>query len=605
MPRSSPPPGYHARCLHIDVSGPAATITTLPNDILRSFLGGSGLGTYLLMQSDGARIGPLRPPAPIVLAFSPLVGSPITTSARLAIVCRSPLTGRLNDSLMGGRFAIAGKQCGFDAMIIRGRAAEPSILLVDDDQVRLEPAGSLWGTECQQASAWLEQRFGSEFQAAIIGPAGERMVRFATISHAGRHAGRGGTGAMLGAKNIKAILLRGAHTVAYADDRKLAALARELASRSIGPETAKYRELGTAANLPVLNRLHALPTRNFQQGSCTDPERLSPESLAATRTNVRGACVACTIGCEHAYAIRQDASDPAQLVRVEYESLFALGPLCGITEPDSVLTASRRCDQLGVDTISAGGTIAFAMECVQRKLLDAPWLQFGSAEAVLRAIELTALRDGLGDLLAEGSRITAERLGNNTAAFAPHVKGMELPGYEPRAMQTLALGLAMATRGADHNRSGAAEIDFSPHADRRNLEPNAALRAIETENQSALLDSLILCKFLRRTLPDVTDSVAQMLRLVTGWQVTSDELRATADRIVTLKKLFNIRAGWRPSEDTLPDRFFEQPLPDDPSARLSRNRFQDAVCAYNLARGWTPEGWIPQTRIDQLDLSGI
>ncbi len=605
MSQLSPVPGYHARCLHIDLSGPTATTTELSSKVLRGFLGGSGLGTYLLMQSDGARIDPLQPSAPIVLAFSPLVGSPITTSARLAIVCRSPLTGRINDSLMGGRFAIAGKQCGCDAMVIRGRAVEPSVLLVEDGQVRLEPAGSLWGMECQDASARLERLFSSDFQSAIIGPAGERTVRYATLSHAGRHAGRGGTGAMFGAKNIKAILLRGSQTVAYADNRKLAALAHELASRSIGPETAKYRELGTAANLSVLNRLHALPTRNFQQGSCPDSEQLSPESLTATRASARGSCVACTIGCEHAYAIRPDTNADDSMVRVEYENLFALGPLCGITEPDIVLAASQRCDQLGIDTISTGGTIAFAMECVQRKLLDAPWLQFGSEKAVLRAIELTASRDGLGNLMAEGSRILAKRLGNNTAAFAPHVKGMELPGYEPRAMQSLALGLAVATRGADHNRSGAAEVDFSPHVDRRDLTPNTVLRAIETENQSALLDSLILCKFLRRALPDITESIAQILQFVTGWQVTSNELHTTANRIVTSKKLFNIQSGWSPAEDTLPERFFEQPLPDDPAAYLSRARFQNAVRAYNTGRGWTSEGWIPQSCIDQLNLNDI
>jgi aldehyde:ferredoxin oxidoreductase len=279
-------------------------------------------------------------------------------------------------------------------------------------------------------------------------------------------------------------------------------------------------------------------------------------------------------------------------VRVEYESLFALGALCGIADPDTVLTACRQCDDWGLDTISAGGTIAFAMECAERGWLDAPWLRFGSGSALLTALEQIVRRDGLGDALAHGSRHLARSLGAEAMAIAPHVKGLELPGYEPRAMQTLALGLAVGTRGADHNRSGAAEVDFSVHANRRSLSVDAAVRAVDSEDRSALLDSLILCRFLRHALDDLHTDAARMLHLVTGWDVSPDELRQTARRIVTLKKLYNIRAGWTPDEDQLPDRFFDQPLPDDPLARLSRDAFAAAVRAYNTARGWTETGLV-------------
>ena len=219
-------------------------------------------------------------------------------------------------------------------------------------------------------------------------------------------------------------------------------------------------------------------------------------------------------------------------MRLEYESLFALGSLCGVGDGDAVLRASQRCDELGIDTISTGGTIAFAMECVERGLLDEPWLTFGSGDAVLRAIELIGRREGLGELLAEGSRRAAQAIGQGSIAFAPQVKGLEIPGYEPRALQTMALGFAVGARGADHNRSGAYEVDFSDKVDRRHATLDSVRHAIETEDRAALMDSLILCKFLRGVFTDFYAEAADMLRAVTGWDVTADELRDTARRIV-------------------------------------------------------------------------
>jgi aldehyde:ferredoxin oxidoreductase len=456
---------------------------------------------------------------------------------------------------------------------------------------------------CSVAEAALRSRYGADYQAAVIGPAGEHLVRYATISHAGRHAGRGGSGAVLGSKNIKAVLVRGTRRCGWADPESLLTYARRLSADSFGPATARYRELGTAANMLVFNRLNALPTRNFQEGSFAEADNLAPESLAATRIRARASCAACTIGCEHLYSIKRSSGSAAAAgVRVEYENLFALGSLCGLGQSDQVLQASKLCDELGLDTISAGGTIAFAMECVERGILQEPWLRFGDGDALLKAVELTARRAGLGDCLAEGSRRLSHQLGGDSHKFAPHVKGLELPGYEPRAMQTMALGLAVAARGADHNRSGAYEADFSERVDRRRLTSESARMAVATENQSAILDSLILCKFIRGVLHDVYESAGEMLQMITGWEVTADELRETAQRIVTARKLFNVRAGWTPEEDTLPDRFFELALPDDPQARLSREAFRAAVRTYNRLRGWSDEGHPDEHHLNDLKL---
>ena len=575
------PPGYHGCYLRIDLSTGRAERVPLGETLLRQYIGGSGLGTRLLLDEGGATTDPLSPDAPLVFAFSPLVGTPLTTSAKFAVVSRSPLTERINDALAGSGFALAGKRCGCDAIVIVGRASRVSVLVIDDGEVRFESAEDLRGDSCPVTEEKVRARLGADFRIASIGPAGERGVRYATISHDRRHAGRGGSGAVLGSKNIKAVAVRGTHPCEWADPEALVDVSRDLSKRSFGPATAKYRELGTATNLLTLNRFGALPTRNFQRGTFEQAASLSPAELSARYPRARASCVACTIGCEHLYELESAG------VRLEYESLFALGSLCGVGDGGAVLRASQRCDELGIDTISTGGTIAFAMECVERGLLDEAWLTFGSGQAVLKAIDLIGRREGIGQLLAEGSRRAALAIGHGSIAFAPQVKGLEIPGYEPRALQTMALGFAVGARGADHNRSGAYEVDFSDKVDRRHATIDSVQHAIETEDRSALMDSLILCKFLRGVFEDFHGEAAGMLAKVTGWDVTAGELRATAQRIVAAKREFNLLAGWTPEEDTIPARFLDAPLPGDPAAVLTRDRLQELVAEYYRQRGWT------------------
>jgi aldehyde:ferredoxin oxidoreductase len=542
----------------------------------------------LLLGEGTATVDPLSPEAALVFAFSPLVGSPLTTSAKFAVVSKSPLTGRINDSLASSGFAIAGKKTGHDAIVLVGRAATLSVLVIDDGDVRIEPGADLAGLSTSETQKRLRSRHGPEFQMATVGAAGEQLVRYATISHDGRHAGRGGSGAVLGSKNIKAIAVRGTRRVTWADPARLVTLAKRLSEKSFGPATAKYRELGTASNLLAFNRLNVLPTRNFQQGSFPEAAAISPEQLGAVRDRARASCTACTIGCEHLYSLNEGAGS----VRLEYENLFALGPLCGIADAETVLQASRFCDEAGLDTISAGGTIAFAMECAEKGLLDAPWLRFGDPRALLKALDMVVSGEGIGRMLRMGSRAMALEIGHDTIRFAPQVKGLELPGYEPRGLQMMALGFAVGSRGADHNRSGAYEVDFSAAVDRRSVGPESAHLAVETEDKAALMDSLILCKFLRGVFADFYEESAEILRLVTGWDVTAAELRQAAKNMVTAKKRFNILAGWTPAEDTLPERMLTTALPEDSRSELPAERLQSLIRAYNLARGWTGEGWL-------------
>jgi aldehyde:ferredoxin oxidoreductase len=584
------PGGYFGRALVVDVAGDAATAAPLPLDdaVLRAYLGGVGLGTWLLHTLSPAGVDPLAPEAPLAFVFSPLVGTPLTTSAKFAVVATSPLTGLLTDALASSQFAIAGKLTGHDAIVVRGRASVLSVVLVDASGVRVEPCPELAGLPAADAETALSARFGRGWRSAAIGPAGERGVRFATISHDGRHAGRGGLGAVLGAKNLKAVLVRAGTKAAVADAPAVLAAARDLRARSFGPATAKYRELGTLANLLAFNAVSTLPTRNFTAATFDGAPRLAAEELHELRGVARNSCASCSIGCEHIYSRRGGGSQ-----RMEYENVFALGPMCGVSDPDDVFAASARCDELGIDTISAGGTIAWAMECAERGLLDEPWLRFGDGAALLRALDAIGTRSpGLGELLAQGSRHAAGVVGHGSIDFAPQVKGLELPGYEPRTLQAMALGLAVNSRGADHNRSGAYEADLSGEVDRLDGGDPHVHAAIATEDRAAVMDSMILCKFLRGVFTDPFTEWAALLAPVTGWDLDADELRATARRIVTAKRAFNLRAGATAADDTLPARMLETPLvlASGRSAALTADTLRSMVAGYYAARGWDAEG---------------
>jgi aldehyde:ferredoxin oxidoreductase len=592
--------GYFGRALIVDAGTGTASTLPLPDELLRAYVGGAGLGAWLMHRLAPPGVDPLAAAAPLAFVFSPLVGTPLTTSAKFAVVAKSPLTGMLNDALSSSHFAISGKLTGHDAIVVRGACERPSVLLVDGDGVRLTDAADLWGLPAAEAERRLRERLGRGWRAAVIGPAGERRVHYATISHDGRHAGRGGLGAVLGAKKIKAVAVRAAAKVAPADPQAVLVAARDLRARSFGPATAKYRELGTLANLLAFNAISALPTRNFQAASFAEAPQLAAEELAGLRTVARNSCASCTIGCEHIYSARG-----GKQMRVEYENVFALGPMCGVSDPDAVLAASALCDELGLDTISAGGTIAWAMECAERGLIDAPWLRFGDAGALLRALAEIGAREGVGELLAEGSRRAAERVGGGSAEFAPHVKGLELPGYEPRTLHAMALGLAVNSRGADHNRSGAYEADLSGDHDRFSGGGAHVAAAIETEDRAAIMDSLILCKFLRGVFTEPFDEWAALLSAVTGWDTDGTELRRTARRIVLAKRVFNIREGWQPGDDWLPERLLSEPLETGSGrvATLTPARLRAMIEGYYAARGLDAEGRPDEASVADLQLT--
>jgi aldehyde:ferredoxin oxidoreductase len=593
--------GFHGRLLHIDLSTGRSSWVVIEESRLRSFLGGIGLGASLLYEHAPAGVDPLSPANPLIFASAPLVGTGLTTTAKFAVVTKSPLTGFIADSLSSSYFALELKRIGIDALIITGRAAAMAYLFIHNDGVEFHSAEHLRGKSPADTESTIRSELNSPIaRVAAIGKAGENKVRFATISNEGRHAGRGGVGAVMGSKNLKAVVLCGDHATEVADPAGVEKIAAALRERSLSSVTDKYRELGTVANLAVFNRLGTLPTRNFQQSTFDHADNLSGEALTENNFSRRHGCAACTIRCERLFKALSGAEQ-----RLEYETLFALGPLCGIDDPSAVLQAAQLCDLYGMDTISAGGTIAWAMECSETDLLpETQRLHFGQADELLAIIPAIAERRDLGALLAEGSRRASIEIGNASEYWAMHVKGLELPGYEPRSLKTVALGLAVSPRGACHNRSGAYEADFSGEVDRLRVDGKRGSLVAASEDFAAVLDSLIVCKFLRKCFGDFYGEAAELLSKVTGWDVSGTELRRIGACIHTIKKLFNVREGWQPKDDWLPERLLSENLPTGVGAGigLSPDELRQMIQSYYQARGWDNQGYIPESRLRELNL---
>jgi len=596
--------GFFGRLLHIDLSSGRAVHRELDEARLRQYLGGVGLGTSLLFEYAPAGVDPLSAANPLIFASAPLVGTPLTTTAKFAVVTKSPLTGFIADSLSSSHFALELKRLAVDAIVITGAAPSLSYAFVDGDHVEIRSASHLKGTAPAETEISVRAELGRPSAwIASIGLAGENRVRFATISNEGRHAGRGGVGAVMGAKNLKAIALQGERGTSVADADAVERIAAALRRQSVGPLTAKYRRVGTVANLAVFNRLGALPTRNFQQATFEGADAISGETLTGTSFSRRHGCASCTIQCERLFKSESGSGEQ----RLEYESLFALGPLCGVNDAAAVLEAAHLCDIYGLDTISTGGTLAWAIETVEQGLLadDAGYsLRFGEPAGLLHAIHAIACREGVGDVLAEGTRLASLHVGGRSGDWAMHVKGLELPGYEPRSLKTMALGLAVSPRGACHNRSGAYEADFSGDVDRLHGGADRGALVAASEDFSAVLDSLIVCKFLRKCFTNFYAEAAEVISAVTGWNYTAADLRATGERIHTLKKLFNIREQWEPSDDWLPSRLLNEALVDG-AARgnaLPPGELKEMIGGYYRARGWSDDGFVPDAKLNQLGI---
>lgn len=585
--------------LEVDLSARSARRFMLDDATLATTLGGVGLAVALVERHcERYEIvpghDPLAPSTPVVFAAGPFAATPVPAGNKHAVATISPLTGLLTEGLSSSHWSAALRRCGLAALIVHGAAEQWTTLVLEGGQVRFEDASALLGTSARDATKALRASYGDRaLRVCAIGPAGENRVAFAALENDGRQAGRGGAGAVLGSKRLKAIVLRGRGAVPVADAATARRLSLRLRERTLGPKTAKYRILGTGANMRVLARMGQLPTRNFTAATFAGVERVTPERAREDQrayVELRAGCAGCPVQCEHMY-VRRDR-DPRRAAASEYESVWAFGPNCGIDDLDAVLDAIDACDRFGLDTISTGGAIAFAMECVEKGLVpeDAvgPPLRFGNAAALLAAIEAIAQRRGIGTTLALGVREAARRLGGGAEAFAMHAKGLELPGYEPRALPTYALGITVCTRGACHNRAATYDGDLRDPAGELDDEARVR-RAIDGEDYAAVWDSLVLCKFIRDCFDDFYREAAELYTAITGLELDAAALRASAQATWEAKRRINTRLGWTAADDTLPPRLFA-PIADGPLAgmRVERAQLERVRRRYENARRGVP-----------------
>jgi aldehyde:ferredoxin oxidoreductase len=602
---------FFGRLLVVDLAARSAKVAPLDASLCRQFLGGVGLATRLLWDYAQPDCDPLGPENAMVFATGPLTGTMAPSASKYAIATKSPLTGYIGDSLSSGGWPLSLKRAGYDAMVVLGAAEVPTYLFVDDDRVYFRPARRLWGAKCWETEDGIRRELGDDgVSVAAIGPGGERLVRYACVGNDyGRQAGRTGPGAVMGSKKLKAIAVRGTRPVRVADAETLRRASLDLYARAQGAATTKYRTLGTPGNVLALDALAALPALNFRQSTFDGAEAVSGERFNEQYKSKVVACDGCPIACDHIYRVTEGAYVGTQ-VAMDYESLYALGPLCGVNDPSAILKASELCDQYGLDTMSTGVCVAWAMESTERGLItrdDAEGLdlRFGNGAAVVSMVEQIGLRRGLGRLLGEGVKRAAASVGGGSEHWAMHVKGLELPGYEPRSLKTLALGLAVGTRGACHNRSAAYEVDLSAKVDRLSADRSRGSLAMAQEDYSATLDSLGVCKFLRRCFDAFYVEASELFRSATGLDLTPEGLQNVGERVCNLKKAYNIRAGWTRADDTLPPRVFEDRLPTGiaKGTLLTREELSTMIDGYYEARGWTPEGLIPRPKLEALGLS--
>lgn len=573
------------KCLNVDLGSGRCGESTIPGGLVADFIGGRGIGVRMLwMSRTGPDSGSAPQKAPLVIVTGPLTGTGVPSGDRFSLSTISPLTGTVMDSNSGGRLGRALKRAGHDAVVITGRAKQPAVLIIEDGDVRVEPAADLRGLEVGDTLAALTERYGKGAGMAVIGPAGENRVRYASImTERMRALGRGGAGAVMGGMNLKGIVARGSGKVAVADRERLKTVLAE-SNRWLRAHPVTSRALpalGTPMLVKICSEAGIFPVRNFQTVAAGEYEAYSGERLAEVFSVGRSGCSGCYIQCG-----RTTEVDGSRGEGPEYESLWGLGPDLGITDLKHIIRAAHRCNQLGLDTISTGGTLACAMELAQRGIRSGG-IAFGDHEAAQEAIEAIARRDGEGDALAEGSRRLAEQAG--APELSMQVKGMELPGYDPRGAQGQGLAYATSSRGGCHLRGGylvGREILGIPKRVDGRVVLGKGGHVARAQDFGAVADSLSVCRFATFAL--APHYWSRMVAAVTGLDLSGEDLMEAGERIVNLERILNIDLGVGPEQDTLPARFTGEPLTEGP-CRGEVVHLREMLAEYYARRGW-PDG---------------
>jgi aldehyde:ferredoxin oxidoreductase len=604
--------GYAGRILHVDLTTGKVRIEKLAEENAKQYIGGIGLGMKLWLDNSKAGVDPLSPENPLVLALGPVSGTMFPTGGNgHAFISKSPATGGVGEAVSHGTFGAELKRAGFDAIIFTGKADKPVYLWIDDDTIQILDASQVWGRSPPETEDAIKTELGDFYiRVASIGLAGEKQSKIACIiNEKTRAAGRTGLGAVMGSKNLKAIAVRGTRDIAVAQPDEFMNMVKEFHERMKGPAAQKYRTLGTVENVIVQNQLFCMPTRNFNNSHFENAEKVSGEVLNERYVEKIIACNSCAMRCEHEALVREGPYK-GTLARMEYDNLWALGPNCGVDKLDAIIKAAERCNYYGLDATSTGVTISFVMDCHEKGILTHEELEgidahFGNAEALIQLIEKIGTREGIGDMLADGVKVAAEKIGKNSMQLAQQIKGLEVTGYDLRCLKTTALASAVSFRGADHNRSGAYASDVKGKVDRLKAERGRGLLVKESEDVNAIIDSLIICKNAKGTLYKELADMARLYSLVTGIDMTPEQLRVAGERIINIARLINLREGLTRNDDTLPWKVMNQPIQDDGPVKgsvVTQEELDLLIDDYYTARGWTVDGAPTKHKLKELSM---
>jgi aldehyde:ferredoxin oxidoreductase len=624
--------GYAGKILHVDLTKGKISTEQPTEEFYKIYIGGSAMGTYYLFKNTPAGTDPLDAQNTLAFMLSPTTGVSISGQSRMNVTAKSPLTGLIGDSQVGGFFPAELKFSGFDGVVITGKSPKPVYLWLHDGEAELRDASHLWGKITGDVEKIIREELGdSKIEVAQIGPSGEKLARFAAIMNmCNRANGRTGMGAVMGSKNLKAIAVRGHQKVKTADPAAITRLAR-LAPKRVQdiPDMKGLQDFGTASVLNYQNVSGGLPTRNYTSGTFAQAENLSGETMAETILQHNDTCYACVVRCKRVVETEYKNTHFDPLYGgPEYETLGTMGSYCGIGDINAVSIAHQICDQYGLDTIACGATIAFAMDCFEHGYLTLKDtggidLRFGNADALLTMVEKIAKREGLGDLLANGSAYAAKKIGHGAEDLVIAVKNHELPAHMPQVKRSLALIYAVNPFGADHqssehdpgytpdtasyNLERMAEVGLTHPMSDRLLDREKVKMALTTEINYCFMDTAVLCQFVYGPAWQVygPKDEAELMRATTGWEWTVDDVQKVGERRLNMLRAFNAREGAGREQDTLPKRIFDQPLKGGASDGVSvtRKEFEDALDMYYEMCEWdVATGKPTRAKLEQLGL---
>ena len=598
--------GYGGTMLRVDLGTRSLRVEPFEEAHARTWLGGNGFAIRAILDGDGPLAAPLAPENTLVVAVGPFAGTPVWGSSRGTVAAISPQTGFFADSSFGGDFPHAQKLSAFDAIVVTGASPEPVYLVVGDHGAALRSAADLWGATTFETVERIREREGRDAVPAVIGPAGEHGVAFASILFAGRRhglAGRCGMGAVMGAKKLKAIVVRGTRAVTMHDPD---GLRRFLAERLAGvrKNTAWLTNDGTSWLVDSVNTAGLLGTRNDTRETFEAAGAINAGALREGFAPKNVACRGCPVACGKAGGAASGSGRSVKLP--EYETLYALGSMLDNPDLASIVDMNEQCDRYGLDTVTMGATLSFTAECLEKGAVTAADLggevRFGDGRATVGLVRATAFGEGIGGLLALGSAGMARRLGRGTDRFLYTAKGLEIPGHSARGVQSLALGYATATRGGSHHDT---RPNYAAPYDGTVAENHAAY-SMESQDWSAVGDSLAICRFVgeRGFGAEYHAAVAELLRLITGWDIGTDELRTIGTRIWNAERAANVRRGMRRADDALPWRATHEPIPAGPAAgRFCPEATLDALLdSYYDGRGWDRDGVPTEGLLKQLGI---